>query len=397
MPRLTETRARRAPQPASGQTFEWCSEIKGFGVRLTAGARSYIVQLRYRGDKMRLTLGPVGTLPFEGPADDPGAKDLALAALNAARRGEDPRAAMARRKPVEVDAGPTLNDIWDAYERAGFPLTDGTGRKRPSTIKADRSRYRRHFRNEIGRTAAAAIDTVAARQWLDRIDAPGARNHALLLLKVLLGFAASRGLAATQAIAIKAVAARQVQNFYSPAELARLDAAMVALAAEKPAQLLNFSALRLLLATGARKGEVLGLRWADIDLDAGLLRLERDKTSANRRDILLTPTAVAVLRSLPRIASSPFVFPARAGHLKYIDLHFIAAIERAGLRKVRIHDLRHSFASAAVGEGVSLYTVGKLLGHRKATTTARYAHLEVDALRGALDRVAAAMAKATPQ
>src|SRR5215218_9031780 len=97
MPRLTETRAARAPLPASGQSFLWCSEVRGFGCRLTPGARSWIVQVRKPdGSKKRITLGAVGTLPVEGPPDAPGARDLAMAALNAARRGEDSAASMGR-------------------------------------------------------------------------------------------------------------------------------------------------------------------------------------------------------------------------------------------------------------------------------------------------------------
>src|SRR3954468_112579 len=90
MPRLTESRARRAKLPESGQEFIWCSEVKGFGIRLTPGARSYVVQCRFGEKQLRLTLGPAGTLPFEGPHHAPGALDLAMAALNAARRGEIP-------------------------------------------------------------------------------------------------------------------------------------------------------------------------------------------------------------------------------------------------------------------------------------------------------------------
>jgi|SRR5215510_828365 len=85
--RLTEARATRAKLPQTGQAFEWCSEIGGFGCRLLyTGVRSWIVQLRYQSKTHRITLGKIGTLPFEGPPDHPGAADLARIALNAARR-----------------------------------------------------------------------------------------------------------------------------------------------------------------------------------------------------------------------------------------------------------------------------------------------------------------------
>jgi integrase len=387
MARLTESRSVRLKLPTSGQAFEWCDEVKGFGVRLTPGARSYIVQGRYKGKKFRLTLGPVGTLSFEGPSHAPGARDLAIAALNAARRGDDPRGAIVKSKAANGD-GPTLNDIWAAYQDAGYPKLRGTGRKRPTTIKADADRYAKHLAPSLGRQAVEAIDTAAVRRWLDGIKSDGQRNQCLVLAKSLLSFAAARGLAKPQTIALAAGKSKEVQNFYSAAELAKLDRAIVELIDEQPTRLLAYSALRLLLLTGARKSEVLSLRWTAVDLEHGVLALEHDKTSDNRRDILLKPAAVALLHKMPR-TSSPFVFfgTSEAGHVRFVEKNFKASMERAGLRRVRIHDLRHSFASASIRSGNSLYVTGKLLGHRQATTTARYAHLEHSVSREALDRI----------
>ncbi len=215
----------------------------------------------------------------------------------------------------------------------------------------------------------------------------------LVLLKSLMRFALSRGLATIQVIAITAQKSKEVQNFYTADELVRLDAAIVELMTEQPERRMGFAALRLLLLTGARKGEILSLRWAAVDLDHGLIALEKDKTSDNRRDILLLPEAVAILKQLPR-TSSPFVFPAvsKTGHIAAIEKHRNDAVKRAGVSRHRIHDLRHSFASAAIKKGVSLYVTGKLLGHRQATTTQRYAHLEHDVARDALGKVATILA-----
>jgi integrase len=114
--------------------------------------------------------------------------------------------------------------------------------------------------------------------------------------------------------------------------------------------------------------------------------------------VLLSRAAVAILQDLPR-TGSPYVFPSRAkrGHLRTVGVAWATALNRAGLRRVRVHDLRHSFASCAIGAGVSLYVVGKLLGHRKADTTSRYAHLERDAARAALDKVAKALTPSPPR
>jgi integrase len=374
MSRLTESRGLRAKLPNKGQIFHWCSEVKGFGIRLTPGARSYVVQCRCLGKVLRLTLGPVRTLPFEGPSHAPGARDLAIAALNAARRGDDPRVAIAQNRSPD---GVTLADVWKTYEAAGYPKVKGVGRKRQTTIHGDTNRYNLLIKDQLGNEAVANIDTPRVRRWLDAIPTEGQRSHALVLLKSLLSFAGSRGLAEANSIAITASRSREVQNFYRPDELAKLDATLVEILTEKPGQVLPLSALRLLLATGARLGEVLSLRWDAVDLEHGVLQLERDKTSENRRDILLTQAAVAILEEVPR-TKSPYVFFAdsKSGHLTDVQKPFLAALSRAGLRRVRKHDLRHSFASTAIRQGVPLYTIGKLLGHRQAQTTARYAHLE---------------------
>ncbi|MCA3562346.1 MAG: site-specific integrase [Aestuariivirga sp.] len=388
MARLTDTRATRLRTPEKGQAFEWCSEVRGFGVRLTPGAKSYIVQFRAGGRSQRMTLGRVGVLPFEGPPDRPGARDLAIAALNAARRGEDPSQAVGRARHGD---GVTMNAVWDEYKKAGFPKLRGVGRKRDSTIARDEARYDLLIRPSIGKERVEKIDTARVRRWLDDIPTEGQRSHALVMLKSLLNFAGTRGFSKIQPIDVKPTKSREVQNFYRPEEIALLDRALVDLIAEKPSQRLAFSALRLLIATGARLGEITSLRWAAVDLERRVVQLERDKTSDNRRDILLTAEAVTVLKALPRTAS-PFVFfsDSAAGHIMDLKKAWLSALSRAKLRRLRLHDLRHSFASAAIRQGVSLYVVGKLLGHRQATTTQRYAHLEQEVARDALDKIAKA-------
>jgi integrase len=402
MPRLTETAALRTKPPASGVKWVRCSEIKTFALRLTPTNRAYTVRPRYQGRKVLITIGQPGIFPFEGPAQAPGARDIAIAVLNAARRGEDPEA-VAKSLLAGTDtpagaAGPTLDDIWLAYQEAGFPVLRGVGRKRESTISADTFRYRARLRPSLGNVPAASINTQAAQRLLDKIPTQGQRNQTLVLLKGLLFYAASRGLAETQTIAIKSGKSREVQNYLTPGELQRLDLALVQLAAELPERPTPFLVLRLLMATGCRFGEIASLRWIDLDLDSGQIKLPRDKTSDTGRDVLLSPVAVAILENLPR-TGSPYVFPSRAkrGYLRTVEGAWAAALERAGLRRVRVHDLRHSFASCAIGAGVSLYVVGKLLGHRQANTTSRYAHLERDAARAALDKVARALTPSPPR
>ena len=220
MPRMTETRASRLKLPQDGQIFEWCTEVKGFGVRCTATTRSYIVQPRYNGQKLRINLGTVGVTPFEGPPKAPGARDLAITALAAARRGDDPCKAIGQRKQPE---GITLGDVWAAYCEAGHPKLKGTARKRPSTIRKDTDRYNYHLARQLGPTPIAHIDTACVRRWLDKIATEGARSHALALLKSLLSFSTTRGIATAHRIDIACSPSRKVANYFKPAELAKLD------------------------------------------------------------------------------------------------------------------------------------------------------------------------------
>ena len=141
-----------------------------------------------------------------------------------------------------------------------------------------------------------------------------------------------------------------------------------------------------------RKGEVLSLDWSSVDLDHRVIHLERDKASGENagRDVLLSDAACEVLRGLPRLARGGFVFfgKRRQGHLVDLEYFWEQALERAKLRHIRIHDLRHSYAASHVASGTSLHVIGKLLGHRDPKTSARYAHLSREAAMEAVDRVA---------
>ena len=154
------------------------------------------------------------------------------------------------------------------------------------------------------------------------------------------------------------------------------------------------TAIRLLMLTGCRKSEILTLPWADVDLDAGELRLADAKTGP--RAVQLPPTAVGLLESLPRRKDSPWVFPGNDRDGRFsgggLDRVWQAVRARAGLEDIRLHDLRHSFASRALALGETLPVIGKLLGHSDIETTARYAHLARDSIHEAAERIAGSIA-----
>jgi integrase len=156
------------------------------------------------------------------------------------------------------------------------------------------------------------------------------------------------------------------------------------------------AALRLLIFTGARLREILGLRWEWVDLERGLLLLPDSKTG--KKAIVLNAPAMKLLIDLPRLGS--FVIAGKAAGTEHeaprsdLNRPWRAVARRAGFVGVRLHDLRHTHASFGAAAGLGLPIIGKLLGHAHAATTARYAHLEVDPLRRASEHIGSRLAAA---
>jgi integrase len=175
-------------------------------------------------------------------------------------------------------------------------------------------------------------------------------------------------------------------------EIERLLAALEA-AALPP---LPGAALRLLILTGARKGEILGLKWTDLDLAQSRAVLSDHKTiSRGDRLLYLPPEGVAILDALPK-HTSPYVFAGSGKHGTLgstLDHAWRRVRELAGLPGVRIHDLRHTFASLAIAGGLTLEQAGQLLGHSSPATTKRYSHLVDEAARANVAKVAGALAR----
>ena len=164
------------------------------------------------------------------------------------------------------------------------------------------------------------------------------------------------------------------ERYLTQEELGRLGKAL----AEAEANSLNpyvIATLRLLLLTGARLNEILTLRWQYVDVARQQIRLPESKTGP--KTLLLNDPAVAVLNSLPRLENNPWVLPGhiQGTHLVAVEKPWYALRKKAGIPDVRLHDLRHSFASVAVDAGGSLPIIGRLLGHGHTQTTARYAHV----------------------
>ncbi len=217
----------------------------------------------------------------------------------------------------------------------------------------------------------------------------GVANRTLGLLGAIFEFAITRKMRADNPVrGAKRFREKKVERFLSAAELGRLGDALAAAEAAG----VNQSAVaiaRLLALTGARRNEIVGLRWAEIDCERSLLRLGDSKTG--QKVIPLGAAALQALSDVARIGDSSFVFPS-SSDLKQpfqgLPKAWRAIRNRAGLHDVRLHDLRHSFASTGLASGQALPLIGKLLGHATVSTTARYAHLADDPVKVATDRIA---------
>jgi integrase len=154
------------------------------------------------------------------------------------------------------------------------------------------------------------------------------------------------------------------------------------------------AAIRLLILTGARLREVLHARWEHVDFDRGVIFLPDSKTG--KKPIYLSAASLAILSALPRIEANPHIIPGERAGQPRADLKrpWAAVTKAAGLEGLRIHDLRHSFASIGVGASLGLPIIGKLLGHTQAATTHRYAHLDADPMRRAAETIGATISAA---
>jgi integrase len=222
-------------------------------------------------------------------------------------------------------------------------------------------------------------------------ETPVQANRTLDLLSRMLNMAESWGLMPEGSNPCRGTTKYRQQpreRFLTAAEFRKLGRALDEAEADGAVSVHAAAAIRLLMLTGCRKNEIVTLRWKDVDLEALELNLADTKTGS--RIVPLAPAAVRVLAALPRDSDNPWVIAGKkaGSHLTDLQHPWRRIRARAGLDGVRIHDLRHSFASRAVALGESLPMIGKLLGHTQVQTTARYAHLAHDTVKASASRVA---------
>ena len=343
---------------------------------LPSGQRTYYLRHRVDGQQRELKLGT----PAELSPDQ--ARELARAALARVRAGGDPGAE--RRAAREA---PTIEAL------AARHLQAHASRKRSG--RNDEILWRRHLLPAFARVRVAALTREQVREWHACHPQPATANRALEVLGVAMGLAEEWGwrpVGSNPARGVRAHPERQRRRYASPEELTRLRAAMQRWEAAGPLAIRwrFIQLVRLLLLTGARLREVMCAEWSEIDWGRGVLRVpaERGKTGAS--EVRLSDRAVEVLRALEAAAGGGrWVIPGETGERPLVGYRrmWLALLEEAGVADLRVHDLRHTFASYSLSGGQTLGTVGQLLGHRSTQTTSRYAHLVDDAARAAVERV----------
>jgi integrase len=285
----------------------------------------------------------------------------------------------------EARDAPTVRDLVERYIEQHLP------RKRPRSQRDDRSMIKVWLLPELGDRRVADIKLLDVEKLHRRITQHGApirANRVASLLSTMLNLAVkAEWISANPAHGVTKNPEVRRERFLSQEELGRLTAVLATYPKRDAA-----AAIMLLVLTGSRRNEVLGATWGEFDLERGTWTRAAERMKGKRaHTIPLSAPALALLAELKiREGTHPnFLFPApgRAGRLVDIKRQWDQVREAAGLPGVRLHDLRHSYASFAVSHGLSLPVIGALLAHRSPATTARYSHLHDAATRDATERV----------
>ncbi|TNC95039.1 MAG: Uncharacterized protein FD119_2826 [Stygiobacter sp.] len=394
--KLTKTLVDDLQPPAKGQAFVWDTEVRGLAVRLTsAGGKAWIAQMIVRGGKeRRMTIGHCAKVPLDR------ARQEARKLIANADLGRDVAQERAEAKQVKPDANPTIAEFSERW------LDEVVARRnRASTLKLRRLLVKNHITPHVGEVRLSDLTRKQVEDLHHAVSQkyPVAANRAVSTLSAILATAMRWGLLdRNAALNVHRNSEEGRERYLTPDEIKALAQTLDASPAQDSADV-----VRLLLLTGARVGEVLAMRWEQLNLEAGVWTKPAATTKQNKMHrVPLSPPALALLtkrqRSMgkpppPRASKldhapqigNPWVFPGdgKAGHMTTIRVFWSALCKRAGIAEARIHDLRHTFASLLVSSGESLPVVGALLGHTQAKTTSRYAHLLDDPLRAAAARV----------
>lgn len=415
--KITKRVVDAAEAPASGKEIIWDTDVKGFGLRLTAGgAKSYILNYRtLEGRSRQFTIGKHGS-----PWTPDTARQRAIDVLRGIADGVDPL----EKKAAARDAM-TVAQLWAHYSVEGKIARPN---KKASSWENDRAMFERHIIPLLGKRIVRSLtkgdvskmqaDIAAGKTATDiktgfrgRAIVRGGKSvagHAVVSLRAAINFAmADIGTTDNPAGKIEMHKGAKKKRFLSELEAALIGEAIARMQNEAAISDEFADAIRLLMFTGCRKNEIQKLQWEWLDMRRGFIEFPDSKTGAKVTP--LPPAAREVIAARwEKRSNNPYVLPSKIGeHKPIVGLQKVwekvrekatAIAKEAGhdadVTDVRIHDLRHSFASFAASSGSSLAVIGKILGHTQTATTAIYAHLHDDPVRQASEETASRIAAA---
>jgi integrase len=382
--RLIDKIVKQLPAPKRGNKVTFDSDVKGFGIRITAAdSRSFVLAYRRKADGLQRRI-TIGSFPDWSTT---AAREEAKRLKRDIDGGADPIG-----EHEENRAAATVADLCARFERDHVP------RKRATTQRVYRQQIAADIVPAIGKMKVAAVshaDIDALHQRLSA-RAPTHANRTLAVLSKMFSLAIRWGWRADNPCrGIERNQEHKRHRYLSGAELARLTTALAELP-DQPAA----NAVRLLLLTGARRGELLAACWANIDLNAAVwIKPGATTKQGTLHRVPLSAAACRLLADMREQAGDDveWLFPAHGGgHRAHINAAWDALRKAANLFDVRLHDLRHTYASVLASSGLSLPIIGALLGHTTAQTTMRYSHLMDDPLRAATERASAIITGKTP-
>lgn len=381
MPKITK-RLVEAAEPRDKDYIICDDDLAGFAVRiLPSGRRSYIAQYRIGNRYRRMSLGAHGVLTPEK------ARRQAFKVLAAVKDGEDPAGERSRARKAC-----TVKELAKRFDEEHISV-----RLKPGTAREYRRNLRRFILPALGRLKVAEVTRAdIAKFHHDLRHIPYQANRNLEVISKMFVLAEMWGMrpdGSNPRLHIKKYPEEKRERYLSQEELTSLGSVLSEAEQIGVEDIYAISAIRLLIFTGCRLNEIMSLKWTEVDLENSCLRLSDSKTGA--RVVHLGAPAIDLLTNLNRQPNNPWVICGKipGTNRKEIQKFWQRIRNRAGIDDVRIHDLRHSFASNAVSQGMSLPMIGKLLGHTQVQTTARYAHLAADPVKAAADAISSNIAE----
>lgn len=361
--------ARRKSLPLG---IAWDTELLGFGLRKRKSGRlTWIVKYRQRGSQRMATLGAAGSLSA------PAARAIARRLLAKVTLAGLPTAPGRRKVPLFADYA---EEFWRDY----------APHWKASTRKTSRYRLDRELVPRFGELAVDQIARSDINRWRDSMaERGGTFNRCIPIMSVMMRYAEQLGYRQKGSNPCRGISRYKRDlpaRYLSAEEYRRLGKVL------EEAEIMNpfvVPAVCMLIYTGARVSEITKLRWRSVQLP----RLALPDSKTGPKFVYLNPQAITVLESLDRRDDDDLVFPSLYSERPiHLGQHWAKLRRKAALPDVRLHDLRHSFASVAIAQGIPLATIGKLLGHALPETTARYAHLADEVICESANRICASLA-----